>query len=273
MNLPLTLWAQLYLYPLIAVFCLWGGLTVGLLWLNRRGARPAQLVLLLTIPLLIIAHHQMYAVRHDLSIIGAYQGVVAGMLIWTWHELAFYSGVLTGPWRAPCPPAATGWRRFGYALSTHLYHEAAVIVEFCLLGWIALDAGNVAGPWTFALLWALQHSAKLNVLLGARSLHVDALPVHLRYLGSFWTQRPSNPFFLPAVMTASVLALILWIAASLFAIDEPGRAVGLALLATLTTLGILEHWLLVLPMGNLQPANVKVVPPAKPDISRLNIDS
>lgn len=245
MPLSLTIWAQLYLYPLLVTLALWGGLTMGLLWLNQRGTGIMRLTLLAMVAALLVAHQQLYAVRDDLSAWGCYRAFIAGMLIWTWHELAFYSGILAGPWRAPCPPEARGWRRFGYALRTHLYHEVAVIIELGVLGWLLRDAGNLTGLLTFGLMWALQHSAKLNVLLGIRSLNVNLLPEHLRYLGTFWTPRTHNPFFLPSVLTISLLAAGFWLVASALAPDE--STVGMTLLASLTTLGLLEHLLLVLP--------------------------
>jgi putative photosynthetic complex assembly protein 2 len=245
MTLALTLWAQLYLYPLLVTLALWGSLTMGLLWLNHRGTVAMRLVLVAALGVLLIAHQQLHAVRDDLSAWGCYRAFLAGMLIWAWHELAFYSGVLTGPWRRDCPPDAHGWQRFGYALRTHLYHEAAVVVEIGVM-WLLLRGGtNITGLLTFGLMWGLQHSAKLNVLLGIRSLNTHLLPAHLRYLGSFWLPRTHNPFFLPSMIIISLLAAALWLSASALAPAE--RAVGMTLLAALTTLGLLEHLLLVLP--------------------------
>jgi putative photosynthetic complex assembly protein 2 len=238
-----TAWAQLCVYPLIVTVALWVGLTGSMLWLNRCGTTPARWTLLLSIPVLFFAHGELFAVRFDLSVWGCYRAFIAGMLIWAWHELAFYSGVLTGPWRAPCPPNARGWRRFGYAMGTHLYHELAVLVELYALWVITIGTTNPVGPLVFGLCWLLQHSAKLNVFLGVRYLNVDLLPAHLRYLGSFW--RPGAPtlFFRISVLVTTVLALIFWLRMSLIWPQPSG--VALSLLAVLTTLGALEHWLLV----------------------------
>lgn len=245
MSLPPSLWAQLYLYPLLVTLVLWGGLTLGLLWLNQRGPRAGRLVLLLLLPVLGLAHWQLWTGRNDLSAWGCYSAFLMGMFIWTWHELAFYCGVLTGPWRDPCPMHSTGWRRFGYAIGTHLYHEAAVVVELGLLWWLHQDSVNLVGPLTFWLLWLLQHSAKFNVFLGVRTLQVSLFPQHLRYLGSFWYQRTHNPFFPASVCTGSLLALVFWLRAGEFA--PQSSAIGMALLASVLTLGVLEHWLLMWP--------------------------
>lgn len=218
---------------------------MGLFWLNRRGPKTGRRVLLLVAPLLALAHWQLWNGRNDLSVWGCYSSFLIGMLIWAWHELAFYSGVLTGPWRDSCPRHSSGWRRFGYALGTHLYHEIAVVIELALLWWLHRDAANLLGPVTFWVLWVLQQSAKCNVFLGVPTLQVNLFPHHLRYLGSYWRQRPHNPFFHTSVFTGSFLALAFWSRAGELAPDS--SAIGMTLLASVLTLGVLEHWLLMLP--------------------------
>lgn len=260
MPLSTATWAEIYLYPVLVTMALWGGLTLGLLWLNHRTPRQRKLVLFLLISVLVLAHQHIWDTRNDLSIWGNYRAYLAGMLIWTWHELSFYSGLLTGPWQQPCPPEAEGWQRFKYALDTHLYHEIAMILEIVLLWWMLRGAANQVGLLTIILGWALMQSAKLNVLLGVRSLPVHWLPEHLRYLGSFWAQRPSNPFFLPSIMVATVVAVLLWLQATYLA--PASSAVGMTLLAVLAMLGVLDHWLLVLPLYNQesQPVVQRVEP-------------
>lgn len=267
MAIPLPIWPQIYLYPPLAVLALWAGLTAALVALNRRGPTPGRVALLCALPLLLLAHAELYAVRDDLGVLAGYRAFVAGTLIWAWHELAFYSGVLTGPWRAPCPPHARGLFRFGYALRTHLHHELAVLVELALLVWLLHDARNLVGPLVFVLSWAMQHSAKLNVLLGVRSLDVALFPPHLRYLGSFWARRAPSAFFLPAVSVASLLAVMLWFAAHAHRFEATGPR--LALLAALVSLGALEHWLLVLPARRPVPLPQRADDPGVADPGRM----
>lgn len=245
-------WPQTFLYPPLAVVGLWVALTACIGALNRRGPRAGRVALVLALPVLVLAHHELWSVRHDLSVWGGYRSFVAGTLIWAWHELAFYSGVITGPWRAPCPSGARGFFRFSYALGTHLHHEFAVLVELVVMLWLLHDAANLLGPLVFVLSWALQHSAKLNVLLGVRNLDVDLFPQHLRYLGSFWARRPPSAFFLPSVSVATLLAIMLWSAANLHRAEPDGPR--LAFVAALLTMGALEHWLLVVPRRSVSPA-------------------
>lgn len=238
-------WFQIYLFPPLFTLGFWVLLTVGVMALNRRGARAARIGLVAALPLLALAHHVLWITRHDLSVAGAYGAFAAGLLIWAWHELAFYSGVLSGPWRAACPPHARGFTRFWYALGTHLYHEIACLVELIYFVISLHNATNMLGPLAFGLSWALQHSAKLNVLLGVRSLDPSLFPAHMRYLGSYWRRRASNAFFLPSLSVSAIVAIMLWLTVGVHAAEPAG--VRLALIATLISLGAIEHVLLILP--------------------------
>lgn len=238
-------WPQIYLLPPLAAVALWAGLTALVAGLNRGGPRPGRIALAASLPLLALAHHELWATAGDLSAGGAYRAFVAGTAIWAWHELAFYSGVLTGPWRAPCPPHARGAARLGYALGTHLYHELAVAAELGLMLWLLRGEANAVGLLAFALSWAQQHSAKLNVLLGVPALDVGLFPPHLRHLGSFWRRRAPSGLFLPTVSVFTLLGLMLWLAAHAHRFEPAG--VRLALIAALVSLGALEHWLLAMP--------------------------
>jgi putative photosynthetic complex assembly protein 2 len=245
MLFSLPAWLTLYVFPPLFTLGFWVVLTAGVMLLNRRGARAARIGLVATVPLVAFAHHLLWSTRDDLSIAGAYAAFGAGLLIWAWHELAFYSGVLSGPWRAACPPHARGFIRFQYALGTHLYHELACLIELIFFVALLHNASNMLGPLAFGLSWALQHSAKLNVLLGVRSLDPSLFPAHMRYLGSYWRRRAGNAFFLPSLSVATLLAIMLWLAVGVHADDPAG--VRLALIATLISLGAIEHIMLVLP--------------------------
>ncbi len=241
----LPAWPYVYLYPPLLAVALWAGLTALVAGLNRRGPRAGQLALLASLPLLVLAHHELHLTADSSGPFEAYRAFIAGTLIWAWHELAFYSGILTGPWRKACPPEARGMTRFGYALGTHLYHELAVVLEVGLMLWLLHGGNNLLGLLVFVLSWALQHSAKLNVLLGVPALNVALFPPHLRYLGSYWRERPANFFFIPSLSVFTLLTLMLMTAAHTHRFEAVG--VRLALLATLVGLGALEHWLLAPP--------------------------
>jgi putative photosynthetic complex assembly protein 2 len=236
---------ELYLIPTMVLLLVWGGLTAGLLALNRRGQVWGRLALVLGLIPLSIAHHLLWQSRHDSEVWGSYSSVAAGLFIWAWHELAFYSGVLSGPWRRGLPSGEFGWRRFGLALGTHLYHELAVLAELALLAWMLRDATNGYGFYVVFLSWALQHSAKLSIFLGVRHLNVDLFPPHLRYLGSFWRPQVGNGLFPFIIVGWAWVALNLWAAAGQAGVQAGG--IALTLLAALVSFGTLEHLVLVWP--------------------------
>jgi putative photosynthetic complex assembly protein 2 len=239
-------WLQLYLYPMLTTIVFWAMYTVVLLFLNRSGKKASRIGLAISgVTLFALSHYQLWAVRDDLSVSGIYWAFISAMTIWVWHELAFFSGVLTGPWQQECPPEAEGWNRFGYALLTHLYHGIAVLAEVMLLWWLNRGAANWFGLLTFVLCWSLLLSAKINVFLGVPNLQVSWFPEHLRYLASFWKQKSYNVFFVISVAFTMVLAVFLWKRVS--DLSSESVAVGMSFLAGLATLGVMEHWMLIMP--------------------------
>ncbi|MEN1729350.1 MAG: DUF3623 family protein, partial [Pseudomonadota bacterium] len=107
---------------------------------------------------------------------------------------------------------------------------------------------NLIGLWTVLLLWGMHISAKLNVFFGVRNLNLDFIPARLDYLTSFFKQRPMNPFF-PISVTMGTLLTLSLIALTLRSEPESGIQLGYLLIATLSALAVLEHWLMVLPIN------------------------
>lgn len=177
---------------------------------------------------------------------GAYAAFVGALLVWGWNEMAFLLGFVTGPRTAACPAGCGGWRHFGHAVETLLYHELALAVS--ALAVLALTAGapNPVGAWTFLVLWAMRLSTKLNVFLGVPNLSEEFLPEQLRYLRQFFTRKPMNLLF-PLSVTLATVATALVVQAALDA-TSPGEVVGRTLVAALMGLAVLEHWFLVLPL-------------------------
>lgn len=182
-----------------------------------------------------------------LTIANAYCAFTCALLLWGWHELSFLTGWVTGPRQRAEDPGLQGWPRFVQAAGTLLWHELAILVSALLLLAITWGEANFVGPATFAVLWLMRISAKLNVFLGVRNLSLQLLPAHLRYLGSYFRQRRMNLFFPFAVTAATVVAA--WLVGQALAQPAGGAAAtGAWLVATLLALAILEHWLLVLPL-------------------------
>ncbi len=183
----------------------------------------------------------------DASVGGAYAAFTCGLLVWGWQEMSFFMGFVTGPRRAPCSEGSAGWRRFGEATGAMLYHELAIVASAVAVVALTWGGANQVGTWTFVILWLMRQSAKLNVFLGVRNLNEEFLPEDLRYLGSFFTRKPMNLLF-PMSITVSTIAAALLAYRAYEADSGSFAATGLTFLATMTALGLLEHWLMVLPL-------------------------
>ena len=103
---------------------------------------------------------------------------------------------------------------------------------------------NQVGLWTFIILWLMRWSAKLNIFLGVRNLHVEYWPEHLRYLQTFARERSMNELFPLSIIVATAGIAVLAFTAFTAASGSPQRT-GAILLATLLTLATLEHWFLI----------------------------
>jgi putative photosynthetic complex assembly protein 2 len=181
------------------------------------------------------------------SVAGAYCAFTCALLVWGWHELSFLTGWVTGPRKRAASEGAHGWARFVQAFGAVLWHELAILASGAAIVYATWGAANQVGTATFAVLWVMRISAKLNVFLGVRNLSVELLPPHLAYLGSYFRRRPMNRLFPIAVSLATVVAAFV-IAEALSATPGSARFAGALLVATLLVLAIIEHWLLVLPV-------------------------
>jgi putative photosynthetic complex assembly protein 2 len=177
----------------------------------------------------------------------AYLAFSCALLVWAWHELAFLLGVVTGPRKEPCPPDARGWRRFAYATATVIHHEVALLGTVLLVIALTWRAPNQAGTGSFLVLWVMRLSAKLNVFLGVRNLATEFIPVHLRYLLSYFRKARLNPL-MPVSLLAGTGVLGYLVSSD----GAPGipvcAAVGRTLVATLLGLAVVEHLFLALPL-------------------------
>lgn len=181
------------------------------------------------------------------SVAAAYCAFTCALLVWGWHELSFLTGWVTGPRKVDVSPGAQGWQRFVQAVQTILWHELAILASVVLIAVITWGQPNQVGMGTFAVLWLMRISAKLNVFLGVRNLSIALLPPHLRYLGSYFRQLPMNLLF-PLVVTASTVVAVVIGQQALNHPPGSAQATGAWLVLTLLVLAIVEHWLLVLPL-------------------------
>jgi putative photosynthetic complex assembly protein 2 len=241
--------SSLWIAVSFAVFIWWFSTGLVLL-LDNLPHTTFRWSLLLSSMLAVAALAGLANTAEQTSLAGAYCAFTCALLVWGWHELSFLTGWVTGPRKQPLAAGAVGWVRFRAAVAAILWHELAILASGVLIIALTWGAPNQVGTITFAVLWVMRISAKLNLFLGVRNLSEDFLPTHLAYMGSFFRRRRMNGL-LPLSVLGGSAGVVLLVQAALDAQATPAAAVGHTLVATLLVLAVVEHLLLVLP---LQPS-------------------
>jgi len=206
---------------------------------RQRGAMAAASLLLL------FGMAGVVVTRDLVTPLGAYVAFVSAVLVWAWQEVAFLLGLVTGPNREPCPPVL-GWRRAWYAFTAIAHHELALLLLGMAVLLPSLGAPNPVAAQVWLVLWVMRLSAKLNIFLGVKNFYEPFLPPSLHYLLSYFSRRRFNALFPFSVGLASVIAVLVWVAA--VRTDSAYEEAALGLVGSLLVLAIVEHWLLIIPM-------------------------
>ncbi len=239
-----------WIAALVALFVWWASTGVILMIVTRadRVGKEAHLAAVIAgLPVLAIGWYGLVRSLSDTSVFGAYLAFGSAIAIWGWFELAFLCGIVTGPNMRPCPAGVAPWERFVRAWGTIAHSEMALIASLVTMVALTGEAPNPFGLWTFVVLFFARISAKLNVYLGVPNINVEFLPMPVRHLASHFRIGPMNAFF-PVGVTAIILALGCWLERALAQDPGSGSHVGFALLAALTALALIEHWLMVVPL-------------------------
>ena len=228
---------------LFAMLCWWFG-TGAILWLVRRPRETFRWSMGVVSVLLAISLWTTSISMRDHSVGSAYLAFASVIVMWSWHEMAFLTGWLAGPRRVPLQPGARGWTRFSQSVQAILWHELALLANFGVLLWMQQgQAGHVA-ICTFALLWCMRFSAKMNLFFGVPETGEQYLPRHLVYLASYFRRGPVSLFFYLAVgLSCVVWAWMVWQVSSGAAVISTGWV----LLAALLGLAIVEHVIMAFP--------------------------
>lgn len=235
--------------PLLFAAFLWWFSTGAILWLDRRPRETFGWSLACAGVIAIAAGVVVGLTASRTDVAAAYLGFIAAIAIWGWHEMSFLMGFITGPRRVPLPEGVTGWKRFKLAAATVIHHELALAVTALALFALTWGAPNQIAAQTFALLWLLRLSAKLNLFLGAPYRGEEMLPAHLSHLGSYFGRRTMNALFPLSLLGGA--ALIYAIAAASFApTAPPSTQTGAVLMLTLAALGLVEHIFMFVPPPN-----------------------
>lgn len=234
-------------YPALYCLFVWWFSTGLIVFLNNLPPRTFPYSMAAFTAIAGVSLYRLAQASQDSSVTGAYAAFTYGVLVWGWHEMAFFMGFLTGPRKTACPPGSTGWKHFGYGVQACIDHELAILATGVAVLWATAGAPNKIGMWTFMVLWGMRLSAKLNVFLGVLNLGEAFLPRHLGYLLSFMRRRRMN-----ALMPVSLIggtAFTVWLALRAAAPGiSPAQQAGLVFVVTMSALAVLEHALLVLPL-------------------------
>ncbi len=241
----MTIWSAL----LLALFVWWFS-TGAILWVvkttDKRGPNAGLRATLWGLPMLALGLWGFFATLASTSVTAACLAFLSALCIWGWIELAFLTGVITGPNTYDLPPNTPEWERFIRAWGTLAYHEMLLVGTLICLVLVSQDAPNIFGVWTFAVLFFARLSAKLNLYLGVPKINVDFLPSALSHLATYFRIRPLNWLF-PISVTALTFATACWLE-RLYGATSEGQLIGFSLLTAITALALLEHWVMVLPI-------------------------
>ncbi len=238
-----------WIAALIALFIWWfstGTILLAVKYADRAGPRARINTTLIALPLMAVGAYGAYWSQNQTDILGVYVAFLSALALWGWIELAFLTGVITGPNHLPLPAHVPEWERFIRAWGTIAYHEMLLTATLIGLGLLLWHAPNAFALWTFAVLFFARISAKLNLFFGVPRIHVDFLPDALSHLASHFRIARMNWLF-PVSVTALTFAVACWLE-RLYAAQSLGEITGFALLTALTALAALEHWVMVLPI-------------------------
>lgn len=224
--------------------CWWFGTGV-ILWLDRLPPASFRWSLLGWTMLLILSFKGVYESMCEVSVANAYLAFGSVIVMWGWHELAFLTGWITGPRKVALTEGAQGWQRFKESVQVMLHHEVALLLNFGVLWLMQKDQPNHVALCTYALLWFMRLSAKLNLYFGVPQNGAQYLPSHLIYLASYFRTRLITPWFVISISAAvGTWCWLVWQA------QQGAMAIttGWVMLATLLGLAIVEHLIMIFPL-------------------------
>ncbi|NBT35274.1 MAG: DUF3623 family protein [Betaproteobacteria bacterium] len=236
------------LIPVALATGLWWGLTGLVLWACSLTAWPLRIAMLVCTVGCYVGLTGAAESAHEPSVTGSYLGFVSVLLVWCWLEMTFLLGLVTGPNREACPPHLSGTARFKLAFGTIAYHELALLLAGAAILIPSFGAQNHTAAITFLVMWVMRLSAKLNLFFGVRNFYEGFLPSPTRHLASYFRRSRLTVTLFVSIWLSAGLAAIAWMEAT--AMDTLAyERVGAFLVATLLSLSLLEHLLLVLPIA------------------------
>lgn len=235
-----------YAWPIVYALFLWWFSTGTIFYLDSLPRRTFKWSMAGGTLLLAAAFVCLWRTAGDRSLIGVYAAFSSAVVAWGWQELSLYTGYVTGPRKHACAPGCAGAGHFGHAIAANLWHELAIIASAAVIVYLTWDATNHVGVLTFLMLWIMHLSARLNVFLGVRNVSEEFVPEHMAVLKSFLTKKPMNLLFPFSVTAATILTTVLFALA--YGAGDDVERTGYLMLGALAALGLIEHWMLMVPL-------------------------
>ena len=237
-----------WIAAIFAVFAWWFFTGAILLIVRKSDAGEAVAhgrAVFLSIPLAALGFAGLIVSSAELTLQNVYISFLSVLLIWGWIELAFLSGIITGPERRDCPPGLSGMDRFTRAWNTVSHHELLLFGALLAITLLTTGAENTVGFWAYLILFVARISAKLNLYFGVPRINTEFVPQPLQHIKSYFRQGPITAAFPVGVTFLSVTAVCF--AERMISTTGPTMT-GFALLTALATLATIEHWLMVIPL-------------------------
>jgi putative photosynthetic complex assembly protein 2 len=236
---------ELAIIAILACLAWWGSTGLILLVLARP-EKTHKRAMLVGVMFATAAIFVVWQTAMSTTVTAIVASFLATLAIWGAIEMAFLMGYVIGPVRETCPPDLTTWNRFKASWHALSHHELALAGALTLLFFATRGAPNTMAFDSFALLWLMRLSTKLNIFLGVRNASEELLGPRTRHLASYFRKATMNPLF-PVSITATTLVTIL-LASEAVTSTNAASAAGATLLATFAALAVVEHCFLMLPL-------------------------
>jgi putative photosynthetic complex assembly protein 2 len=161
-----------HLLPALYAALIWWAGTALVFTLDQLPRRSFRLTMALATLLMLAALTGTVALAETTTSAAAYAGFTCGILVWAWQEIAFLTGLVTGPNRGPLPEGARGWVRFRSAtaaICTTSWRSSPWVRAAGLLG-----RGNQVALHTYLVLGAMRLSRQAQPFLAAATWARDA---------------------------------------------------------------------------------------------------
>ncbi len=241
---------QTHIVPMLLTVALWWGSTAVIARLIVGDPQRYPFLLRLFATIGAAGFAMILALREVNSTASAVAALLAALAVWSWIEVTFLTGKITGLAAGGKLYAATSTggfaRHAASALAAILWHELLIIATVVIVAIGPYGSSNDLALLVLLLLWLMRSSAKLNLFLGVRNLGEGFFPPHLQHLLGFMRQRRMNPLMPVSLLLAGAIG---WHFGNVaLTVSSTHEAAAATIIATLAVLALFEHLLMILPV-------------------------